>query len=198
LIVIILEGAKAMTKENWQPEWTCSDDCTKHDHNKLPWNPDLHKALKKSSAKKEPQIAEGDDAYITALEDENAELRSQLTASMLHLKNFVKHAVDMAVAEPVTMDSAHGTGTPLFILRLEIEGDDPLDIECQSIEALLNDRGICGLFHEGFVNKCEIYANNKRIAGLPVMEWSRLCDVVVENSAAIFKGAKIVSIDAAQ
>ena len=75
---------------------------------------------------------------------------------------------------------------PLFVVKLAL-GDERVDIDYNALEECLSDNGLKALFDEGLVTQCEIYCGDKRIAGLPVMDWKRLRDQIVSNSSAILR-----------
>lgn len=74
----------------------------------------------------------------------------------------------------------------LFTIRLEMDGGS-FNIDYPNLDAFLSDHGLKALFDEGQVTACSVYCGNKRMAGLPVMDWQRLHDQVIANSTAILR-----------
>jgi hypothetical protein len=77
----------------------------------------------------------------------------------------------------------------LFTVNI-VADDKECEVGYDSITELLDDVGMKALFDNKLITKCTVYANNKRITGLPIMEWERLVDGVVSNSTIILRGKK--------
>lgn len=75
---------------------------------------------------------------------------------------------------------------PLFTLRIDLEDQGIIDIPIPTIEQFLEDKPLANEFKEGHVHSCTVYCGMERIAGLPIMEWKRLRDTVLDNATKIF------------
>jgi hypothetical protein len=76
----------------------------------------------------------------------------------------------------------------IFIVRVGVDGRS-LDISYKTIEECLLDRELKYLFDSGQVESCVVMCGMDRIAGLPLMEWTRLQDALISNASSILRRA---------
>lgn len=76
----------------------------------------------------------------------------------------------------------------LFRLKLVVDAT-AVEIRYESFIAFLEDRGLKQLFEDSRVAECIIYADELRVAGLPLMDWMRLKDTVISNSTVLLRKA---------
>ena len=81
-------------------------------------------------------------------------------------------------------------------LRLELSTEQ-VNIPYNSLEGCLTDNGLKVLFNEGLVTKCTVFCGDKRITGLPMMDWSTLHRQVKSNETAILQNMSVIATGAA-
>ena len=74
----------------------------------------------------------------------------------------------------------------LFTVTVDFE-DVSTKIPYGSIDECLSDKCLRTLFDDGLITACVIHCGDKRIAGLPVMDWWRFRDQIVSNSATLLR-----------
>ena len=80
----------------------------------------------------------------------------------------------------------HGSTSHETIMQIELEfGSERVGIGYDTLDECLSDIGLQALFNDGLITKCTVYCGDKRITGLPLMDWDRLQERVVSSSTAI-------------
>ena len=75
----------------------------------------------------------------------------------------------------------------MFTVNLEITDGSSYTIEYPGLDSCLTDYGLRGLFDDELVTNCVVTMDGKRITALPAMDWRRLRDNLISNSATILK-----------
>ncbi len=74
----------------------------------------------------------------------------------------------------------------LFTIKLKLK-EGAQDIDYDTIDEFLDDNGLQALFDSKLVTGCAVYCGDKRISGLPSMEWKRLVDEVKSHKTTILR-----------
>lgn len=78
-------------------------------------------------------------------------------------------------------------GAILFKIKISLSNGDTSNINYSSIHECLHDTALKSLFDDGMITECIIIQNNRKIAALPFMEWTRFEDAVISNSITLLR-----------
>jgi len=74
----------------------------------------------------------------------------------------------------------------LFAVKLELN-EAEYYVKYDSLDACIRDPGLKSLFNEGLINKCVLFREGQRIAGMPFATWDRFKDVLISNASFILR-----------
>lgn len=75
----------------------------------------------------------------------------------------------------------------LFTVRIDAEGTRLMDTPYASFVECLEDDALEALFDSGHIDACWIYCGTERMAGVPVLKWSRFTEALIGNATSILR-----------